>query len=218
MSLDEFNKVQARGYGNQAIFFLNAFWAEMGKDAEQVFLWCMKFKELDKAGGNDGNSLDEFWSHKFLETCGEPMTVLKMREVLREIDINNDKRMSILEYLTFFYKQTIKELLSRPQDTNEELIRAQDALAVVQAEIDKIEQNKARLEALAEGSGVKANAAKNELQQLLIADNTDLNRSLITAEAAVRRAQKMPSKNGQGAVWWVNRELEEAKKYKPRRK
>eukprot|EP01112_Ceratiomyxa_fruticulosa_P015909 TRINITY_DN4757_c0_g1_i1.p1 TRINITY_DN4757_c0_g1~~TRINITY_DN4757_c0_g1_i1.p1 ORF type:complete len:223 (-),score=63.11 TRINITY_DN4757_c0_g1_i1:171-839(-) len=217
MSVEDFNKVQARGYDGQAIFFLNAFWAEMGSDAELVWTWTNKFKELDKAGASDGNSLDEFWSHKFLETLGETMTVIKMREVLRQVDVNNDKRMSVLEYLLFRYQQTIKELLSRPQDTNDELIKAQEALRAVQAEIGKIEKKKEELEAkIGDGSGVKANAAKNELEQLLVKDNTDLNRSLVTAEAAVRKAQKIPSVSAQGGIWWVNRELEEAKKYKPK--
>jgi len=218
MSLEEFNKVQARGYAAQGTFFLNAFWNEVRGDAEQIWQWGQKFKELDKAGGSDGNSLDEFWGHKFLEVSGEPLTVIKMREVLREIDINNDKRMCLLEYLLYFYKQTLKELLSRPQSTNEMLERAQEALRVVQDEIDKIEKQKAELEAAAEGSGVKANAARAELQQLLVRDNTDLNRSVITAEAAVRKAQKLGGEDAQGAVWWVNRDLEEAKKYKPRKK
>jgi len=220
MSLEEFNKIQSRGYARQAVFFLNAFWMETGKDAEQIWRWCHKFQELDKAGASDGNSLDEFWGHKFLETAGEPLTVLKMREVLREIDINNDKRMCLLEYLLFFYKQTIKEMLSRPQDVNEDLERAQEALAQVQLEIQKIEEQKAKLEAIAEDNSrpVKANAAKNELEQLLKQDPTDLNRALVTAEAAVRRAQKRPADSAPGATWWVTRELEEAKKYKPKRK
>eukprot|EP01113_Clastostelium_recurvatum_P018770 TRINITY_DN2212_c0_g1_i1.p1 TRINITY_DN2212_c0_g1~~TRINITY_DN2212_c0_g1_i1.p1 ORF type:complete len:234 (+),score=94.81 TRINITY_DN2212_c0_g1_i1:42-704(+) len=219
MSVEEFNKVQARGYDAQAVFFLNAFWVEMGKEAESVYKWTKKFIDLDKNSGKpDGTSLDEFWSHKFLETVGEALTVLKMREMLREIDINNDKRMSVLEYLTYHYHQTIGELLSRPQGINEMLIKAQEALETVRAEIAKIEKRKSELEALAAGSGVKANGAKNELQQLLNADPTDLNRTLITAEAAIRKAQKSPDINSQGALWWVTRELEEAKKYKPQKK
>ena len=45
---------------------------------------------------------------------------------------------------------------------------------------------------------------------------TDLNRALITAEAAVRKAQKLGGGAAQGALWWVDRELQEVKRYKPR--
>ncbi len=66
------------------------------------------------------------------------------------------------------------------------------------------------------GTGIKAMQAKNELEQLLNADPTNLNRALITAEAAVRKAQKLGGEAAQGALFWANRQLEEVKKYKPR--
>jgi len=113
----------------------------------------------------------------------------------------------------------VDELLKRPQGTNEELVKAQAALAVVQEEIKKIERKKQILEEKIAGSeGVKKNTAKNELEQLLNADPTDLNRAVVTAEAQVRKAQKLKGDQPQGALWWVGRELEEAKKYKPRGK
>jgi len=40
----------------------------------------------------------------------------------------------------------------------------------------------------------------------------------LTAEAAVRKAQKLGGVAAQGALWWVDRELTEAKKYKPQKK
>jgi hypothetical protein len=52
--------------------------------------------------------------------------------------------------------------------------------------------------------------------QLLKADPTDLNRALITAEAAVRKAGG--AIGPPGSMWWMCRELEEMKKYRPQRK
>jgi len=216
--MEQFKQVEKRNYANQGIFFLNAFWVECSGDAERIWLFCQKFHELDNVNGKEGNDLDEFWSHKFLETLGETMTVLQMRDVLKQIDVDNNKRMSLLEYLLYRYKQTIKELLKRPQGTNEELARAQQALAAVQAEIDKIEKKKSELEAASSGGGVKAMQAKNELSQLLVADPTDLNRTLLTAEAAVRKAQKLGGAAAQGALFWIDRDLQEVKKYKPKSK
>jgi hypothetical protein len=57
--------------------------------------------------------------------------------------------------------------------------------------------------------------AKNELAQLLSAPTTELNKALLTAEAAVRKAQKYGGA-AQGDLWWMERELTEMKKYKPR--
>lgn len=66
---------------------------------------------------------------------------------------------------------------------------ANAALAAVRAEINKIEMEKARLEQDSEAGGIKGARAKNELAQLLSRDKTDLNRALLTAEAAVRKVR-----------------------------
>ncbi len=60
--------------------------------------------------------------------------------------------------------------MSRPQGTNEELKRAEKALKEVNNEIKRIEDKKKKLAKAAEGTGVKAMRAKNELEQLLAAD------------------------------------------------
>jgi len=216
--MEEFKKVEKKKYSDQGAFFLNAFWVECGNEAEKVWQWCQKFHEFDSVNGKEGNDLDEFWSHKFLETVGETMTVIQMRDVLKEIDVDNNRRISLLEYCLYRFKQTVKELLKRPQGMNEELAKAQQALAVVQTEIEKIEKKKRELEAASHGGGVKAMQAKNELQQLLVADNTELNKALITAEAAVRKAQKLGGLAAQGVLFWIDRDLQEAKKYKPKSK
>jgi len=96
-------------------------------------------------------------------------------------------------------------------------IKAHEALSAVRNEINRIESLKMELEEKASGSGVKAMQAKNELQQLLTRDNTELNRALLTAEAALRKAGgggDIPP----GSMWWMNRELEEMKKYRPQKR
>jgi len=225
-----FNELTTRKYADQAIFFLNAFWPELSEKAEEVWNFWLKIVDVDKLqygalpeGKKDeewkeGSSLDEFWSHKYLESFDKVLTALKFREEFKKIDINFDKRMALVEFLLFEYKQTVDVLMKRPQGTNEELVKAQAALADVQAEIKKIEKKKSALEAQAAAGGVKGSSAKNELEQLLAADPTDLNRALVTAEAAVRRAQKLKGEQPQGAIWWIDRELKEVKKYKPRKK
>lgn len=147
--------------------------------------------ELDQQNRANGNDLDEFSAHRFLEFWQETATVIKLREILRNLGLDRKKRMSLIEYLVVKYELDVHDLVTRPQGSNVELARAQAALAACQQEINKIEERKAKLEAASEAPGIKGMQAKNELAQLLSADPTDLNRAVLTAEAAVRKAQKL---------------------------
>jgi len=80
-----------------------------------------------------------------------------------------------------------------------------------------LEKQKTDLQAESEGTGVKANAAKAQLAQLLAADNLELNRLVTNAEEGLKKAKKTVGA-APGGVWWFNRQLEEAKKYKPSKK
>ena len=210
-----FEEVCDRTHARQAQFFLNAFWAEHSDSAEQVYRWTCGFNELAPQG-KEGSELDEFCAHKFLEHFGQTMTVLELRKTLREIDINKDGKMSMIEFLVFHFKTEVSELMSRPQGVNEQLIRAQDALEAVQKEISAIENRKSDLETKSRGDGVFAKTAKAELYALLNEDPLSLNRALITAGAAVRKAKRCKDGQAMGALWWLDHEIEEAKKYKPR--
>ena len=42
--------------------------------------------KLDKQKGKDGNELDEFQAHVFLEKTGKVMTIKKMRQILKEVE------------------------------------------------------------------------------------------------------------------------------------
>lgn len=46
---------------------------------------------------------------------GETLRVVELRETLKSIDLDTNRRMALIEFLLFKYKQSIKELLSRPQ-------------------------------------------------------------------------------------------------------
>eukprot|EP00004_Rigifila_ramosa_P011301 TRINITY_DN23_c0_g1_i1.p1 TRINITY_DN23_c0_g1~~TRINITY_DN23_c0_g1_i1.p1 ORF type:complete len:179 (-),score=46.98 TRINITY_DN23_c0_g1_i1:339-836(-) len=117
--IEKFNKVTSLKYKDQAIFFLNAFWPEHSADAEKVWACCLKMVELDTVKKADGSDLDEFNAHKFLEAQGETLTVIALRERLRKIDLNFDKKMALVEYLLSKFNAPLEELLRRPQGTNE---------------------------------------------------------------------------------------------------
>jgi len=168
-----------RTYKDQAIFFLNAFWPEVGNQAEDVWRRHTKMVELDLQKGADGNDLDEFNAHRFLEFFEETKTVVGLREILREHGLDRKKRMSFIEYLLVKYGQHVRELLSRPQEIvgggnagnrppSEEMLKATQALAAVKEEINKIEREKAALEAASQGTGVKAMVCILSLAKLII--------------------------------------------------
>jgi len=142
-----FEAALLKSYKDQACFFLNAFWNELGDQAEAFWKHWKQFQELDKMQYNalpkekkptetyvEVKSLDEFWSHKFLETLGKTLTAIQFRAEFKKIDANFDKRMSILEFLIWEYKQSIKVLLSRPQGADGgEVAKAQELLDEVSA-------------------------------------------------------------------------------------
>jgi hypothetical protein len=153
------------------------------------------------------------------------MTALKRKQELREkVDVNFDGRISFLEYLLYQYGEVANPAdfvtrLLKCDDEHPEILKARQALADVSAKIREYEAEKARLEGLAAGTGVKALGAKNQLAQLSSGPLAEeLNRALITAEAAVRIAsKKFSGSKGEevpksAAVWWLNRDLDEKKK------
>lgn len=118
-----------------------------------------------------------------------------------------------------------------------DVAKARLALEEVNKHIQEYEAEKHRLEEKSQQGGVKGLGAKNELAQIESSPLMEnLRKGLITAEAAVRIATKKhggsvvtsPAPGGaqpsgakgestsgggsQGAVWWMNRDLEEKKK------
>jgi len=306
MSLgDRFKEFTALNYIEQAKAFLNAYWYDYQNEAENIWGWVHQFIALDVEKGKEGSDLDEFNAHRFMERLGDTKTIRDLRDELREIDMDFNKRMALIEYLLYRYKATISDFVSRPQgDNTEEVMQAQAALEAAQASLEeaiaakeyatkeaqiaavKHEESataeaelRAALEdlhreeetfnsrtreltAIKEDDSigvVKRNKAANELAQHLSTDPLPLRKAKLTTEAATKKAEKarMAAEEaaqeaerarqeaedklrdcemkfdecqktledlrrrpggGQGALWWINRELEEARKYMPKRR
>jgi hypothetical protein len=131
----------------------------------------------------------------------------------------------------------IQEFRRHIEEANRDLPKAVAALEQVRLEIAKIEAMKHDLEEKSKLDGVKGKANQQLLNAFLHDDHKGLNESVIHAEAAVRivkhtaeaQAKKLAefisnsqnpsavelSVHNQGSVWWVERELEEVKKYQP---
>jgi len=147
-------EIVSKKYADQAIWFLNGFWEEVQGDAEKIWGYAELFAELDEAKKADGNELDEFWSHKFLERIGRTMTVIKMREEFRTIDVDFNKKMSMTEFLGYTYHKTIQQIIDAPQGDNHEQI--EEAQKQVEAAQKAVEEMVAKLQDATE----KAAAAK----------------------------------------------------------
>jgi len=106
-----FKELASKPYGDQAKLFLNTFWSHkllsLGEDAnnrEKIWELAGHFCKCDKKLGEKGSSLDEFEAHQFLEKAVGAMTVADMRVELAKIDLDSDRRMSLLEFLMFHYE------------------------------------------------------------------------------------------------------------------
>jgi len=135
---EKFSELTRMKYVDQAKWFLNGFWSEgIQNESENVWKCAQKFIELDDRKAN-GNELDEFQAHKFLESLGETLTVMKLREKLRKIDLDANGKMALLEYLCFRFNKTVVQVINAPQGENAEEIKAAgEKLSKVQQELEQ---------------------------------------------------------------------------------
>jgi len=257
-----FNDTTELPFSGQAVAFLNAYWEEVGDQAEFIFgcAWeTIKAADMHAKGVSyvhlyeEGNTLEfniglffyeqlcknirdggmkgemkEFADDKYDKSKPQIMTAIKRKTEIRDkVDVNFDNKISFLEYLLYQYKVDPKDFVTRSMkapDEHPEIKKARLALEEVNKRIKAYEAEKMRLEEEAQLSGVKGLRAKNLLAQLDASPlKEELNRALITAEAAVRRVSKQfgganaGSQPGDGcpsdgALWWLKKDLETKKK------
>lgn len=269
-ALEFFNECCKKKHSEQAVAFLNAYWDEIGDQADFIFnvAWeIMKYVDMESQGIslihkytegveielNIGlhfyelmcKNLDEDGPAEYAEWRTEAyaksqptmMTAIKRKKQLREkVDVNFDGHISMLEYLLDQYSEfgckpdDFCQRSMKAPDEHPEITKARKLLEEVNERIRKFEEEKHKLEEASSLPGVKGMRAKNELAQLLSSPLAeDLNTALIKAEAAVRRVQKLfggskgassedcagaTSGPTEGAVWWMNKDLEvKQKKY-----
>jgi len=202
------------------VWFLNAFWNDFAsKEAENSWTWVHKHEELDPKK-KEGNELDEFLGHRFLESIGTTMTVQELRNYIRSIGVDKVKYIPICHFLLARFKADMHKLVNASQGDNQaEIEKAQSLLESAQTAFQKADESsraatKAEAElkaALAElksqedafnnktndlkakseaGSVVQQNKAKAELASHLASDPLPLNRAKLNTEAATKKAEK----------------------------
>jgi len=177
----------------QAIWFLNAFWKSTGaKEAERIWSFVQKFNQLDLQKGKDGTSLDEFTAHKFLESFQETMTVVDLRNKLREVGAipaqGRPKDFPITHFLIARFGADWHTLVNAKQGDNaEEIAKAQKLLDEAQAAIPEAQKRDAES---------KAAAAEQKRQQQIVDDKTaELKKNLRRAQWWDRTVQKLSLHN-----------------------
>jgi chromosome segregation ATPase len=130
-------------YIDQAKWYLNGFWADGGEaEAENIWKYTAKFIELDTKSKKAGCELDEFMAHKFLESLGETLTVLALRDKLRKIDLDANGRMALLEYLCFRYSKPVSAAVNNPQGGGDN----KDQVDAAAAKLDQLMTSLAQLQ------------------------------------------------------------------------
>jgi len=168
---DKFHALTSKTFREQATWFLNGFWADVEKEAESVWKQVHLAQTIDHMHKETGNELDEFQAHRFLEQLGETLTVKDMRQKLRDIDIDFNQRMALIEYLIFKHKKTVKQVCDAPQGgETKELERAQQLVAEAEKALElvqkKLEEEKKALAAAREAEEA-ANKAEYEQKTAL---------------------------------------------------
>jgi hypothetical protein len=214
----------------QAVWFMNGFWDEDKNDAERIWDYVHAMIEIHCDSqktygsltweGKEGNDLDQFKSHRFLEKFGETLTVKKLAAELKKIDIDNNKRMCMSEYLLFKYGKTGEQVANAPQgggspekydaakkSFNNARIALQDAIAKkteLQTALAALEkEEKAYNDAITKLenkktdtrlSTTKRNSAAVQLDMLKSEDPMPLRKAKITSSAAIRKSKKAEKK------------------------
>ena len=117
-------------YKQQAVWFLNAFWStgpNFSLDAalrEEVWGFHKQCVALDRANAEGGNELNEFDSHRLLEKSDNALTVTKMREVLKDMDMDSNNMVSLTEFMVYKYSVDWKVLVNAPQGCDMTAINA----------------------------------------------------------------------------------------------
>jgi len=206
--MDAFNAVTQKPYKDQAIFYLNAYWPDQFEKDEgardkvykewQAFLevdklqWEEVNKKVWKQGWKEGNSLDELFSHKYLERLNKVLTVVAFRTEFRKIDVNFDKRMAMIEYLLFAHNRSVADLMDKPQgDNSKELEEAQAQLAAVQAALAELQERNEKQKVLVAAQQAAEAAAQAALEESIQAKHKAeaALESQKVAEASVRKAE-----------------------------
>jgi len=211
---EEFAKVTAKTINEQANFFLRSFVADFAGNFDEVLDLAEEFKKFAPKEGVV-RELEEDAAHLFLERRGETMTVIELRDALRAIDLDMNKKVSLIEYCLYKYKKSLRELFEEKPGNIEALLQRLEEAIVAHQKV--LEAREARqqlmhdLEKESESGGVKGMKARLSLESMKNEDSLERNKEEVNAGAQKRAAQRAVD-NGDPFVEEQKRLAEEKKK------
>jgi chromosome segregation ATPase len=169
---EKLQNLVSRTYKEQAIWFLNANWdAFASKEAEKIWKFVKKSAQLDQEKKAEGNGLDEVQAHRFLESFGETVTIVDLRDGLRKTGAigasERPKIVPLTHVLLYLYKNDWRKLVNTKGDNTAEIEEAQRLLNQVSAafaESDRQAQLARKAEDEARTQEAPFKAAQEELE------------------------------------------------------
>jgi hypothetical protein len=220
--LEKFNVLVKSSIEDQLELFLKSFIFALGDEWKNVVKLASEFRKYIRDGAEPSlNDLNVVQASDFLQKYGITRTASQRTSEIKDIDLDHNNRISLVEYFLLHYKVMILvEYYKRTNERVEEDLSAGgigitgvgfkllDELFTIPVGLDpeiekaieeftamkKAEQEK--LDALVELSkkgGVKGLAARNEIFQIEAKDPLEMNRLEITLNAAKRRSGKNSS-------------------------
>jgi DNA repair exonuclease SbcCD ATPase subunit len=195
----------SRTYKEQAIWFLNAFWDQIGSEAEKFWDYVHKCADLDLQKHGDGCALDEVNAHRLLEMLHETLTVLALRERLRKTGAlgptERPKVVPLTHYLLWKYEVDWHFLVNTKGDNSAEIAEAQRLLDQVTAAFAESERQ-AGLARQAEAEAIRQEAPFKAAQEEV---DTALAEVKSQEEARERRTEELKRKSQEGGVVQQNK-------------
>jgi myosin heavy subunit len=210
---EKLNTLCTRTYKEQSIWFMNAFWDSFAsQEAERIWNYVKKCNELDLEKHEEGNGLDEVREHKFLESFGETLTVVALREKLRQTgaitEKDRPKVVPLVHYLLFRYNADWHSLVNTSGDNSEEIKEAQALLEAVIASFSEVEKQ-AKLAREAEAEARKQEQAARDQEAPFKAAQEEVDSALAEVKsqetARNNKTEELKKQSEQGGVVQQNK-------------
>ncbi|ELP88475.1 Tropomyosin, putative [Entamoeba invadens IP1] len=160
--LEKLKQINEMKFKDQAVWMLNAMWPKDGDSkAEEIWKFVATFSELEQENHAEGKDLDEMNMHRVFEKLGNQLTMQEMRTHLRKIGVTQFKKISMINFLIFYYKYDTHEVVNAPQGANgAELEKAKKMLEEVTTLFNAATEKAQTSKAAAAESKKRADEAK----------------------------------------------------------
>ena len=172
----------------------NAMWPK-DKDtyAEEIYQFVEMFAGLAGEDGKEGNALDELGMHRVFEKLSKQQTMQEMRNHLRTVGVSSFKKISMINFLIFYYKYNWEEVVNAPQCGNSEEIEKakqmlEEATIALEEAIKKATESKAAANEASQ-KAAEAKKAADEAAQRQQEAKTAAEEAAKKAEAAAKASE-----------------------------